>query len=158
MEDIKIRDLKREDLKEATNLVMRLKKFNSEHDPLFNVSEELEKNVTEYLASAIKLETRDVLVADFKKKIVGVIMGEILTRPFYNPSKELRVTEIYLLPEYRKGGLGKKLLDSLIEKEKGKSCNIITVEFPSENLLAHKFYTGLGMRSILSIYGKQLKK
>ncbi|MEM0135269.1 MAG: GNAT family N-acetyltransferase, partial [Thermoplasmatales archaeon] len=68
------------------------------------------------------------------------------------------VTEIYLLPEFRKGGLGKKLLEALIEKEKAKSCNIITVEFPSENLLAHKFYTSLGMRSILSIYGKKVGK
>ena len=158
MEGIKIRDLKKEDLNEATNLVMRLKKFNSEHDPLFTVSEDLEKNVREYLESAIKLETRDVLVADKNKRIVGVIMGEIHSRPFYQPSKELRVTEIYLLPEFRKGGLGKKMLDALIEKEKGKSCNIITVEFPSENLLAHKFYTSLGMRSILSIYGKKFEK
>ncbi len=157
MEEIRIRDLRKEDLKDATNLVVRLKKFNSEHDPLFSVSPDLEKNVAEYLESAIKMETRDVLVADYKKKIVGVIMGEILNRPFYQPGKELRVTEIYLLPEFRKSGLGKRMLDVLIEKEKGKSCNIVTVEFPSENLLAHKFYTSLGMRSILSIYGKKLE-
>jgi Acetyltransferases len=97
-----------------------------------------------------------VLVADFKGKIVGAVMGEILDRPFYQPEKELRITEIYLLPEFRKGGLGKKMLDALVAKEGKKGCNIITVEFPSENLLAHKFYTGLGMRSILSIYGKKL--
>ncbi|MCL4333243.1 MAG: GNAT family N-acetyltransferase [Candidatus Thermoplasmatota archaeon] len=156
MEDVKIRELKKEDVRDAANLVMRLKRFNSEHDPLFTVSPDLEKNVIEYLESAIKLETRDVLVADFNGKIVGAIMGEILERPFYQPGKELRVTEIYLLPEYRKGGLGKRLLDSLVEKEGVKGCNILTVEFPSENLLAHKFYTGLGMRSIMSIYGKKL--
>lgn len=156
MEEIKIRDLKKEDLKSAANLVMRLKKFNSEHDPLFNVSEDLEKNVTGYLESAIELDTKDVTVADLNGKIVGLIMGEVLDRPFYHPNKELRVTEIYLLPEYRKGGLGKKLLDALIEREKGKHCDVLTVEFPTENLLAHKFYTRQGMRGILSIYGKKL--
>jgi Acetyltransferases len=156
MEEIKIRDLKREDLKDATNLVMRLKKFNSEHDPLFNVSPDLEKNVTAYLESAIKLETRDVLVADYNGKIVGAIMGEIIDRPFYIPDKELRITEIYLLPEFRKGGLGRKLLDALVVREKGKGCGMITVEFPTENLLGHKFYTSLGMRGIQSIYGKKL--
>jgi ribosomal protein S18 acetylase RimI-like enzyme len=133
-----------------------LKKFNSEHDPLFSISGDLEKNVTEYISSAIKLEDRDVLVADHDGKIVGVIMGEILNRPFYQPAKELRITEIYLLPEYRKTGLGKKLLDSLIEKEREKSCGVLTVEFPTENLLAHKFYTSQGMRSVISIYGKKL--
>ncbi len=156
MEEIKIRDLKKEDVREASNLVVRLKKFNSEHDPLFNVSAELEKNVTDYLESAIKLETRDVLVADSNGKIVGAIMGEILDRPFYQPGKELRVTEIYLLPEFRKHGLGKKLIDALVEREKSKGCGMITVEFPTENLLGHKFYTSVGMRGILSVYGKKL--
>lgn len=153
---IEIRELKQEDVKGASNLVIRLKKFNSEHDPLFSVSGDLEKNVAEYIISAIKLETRDVLVADNNGKVVGMIMGEVLDRPFYMPSKELRVTEIYILPEYRKTGLGKKLLDALLEKEKGKHCDVLTVEFPTENLLAHKFYNGQGMRSILSIYGKKL--
>lgn len=156
MEEIKIRELKKEDIREASNLVIRLKKFNSEHDPLFNVSAELEKNVTEYLESAIELETRDVLVADSSGKIVGAIMGETLERPFYQPGKELRVTEIYLLPEFRKHGLGKKLIDALIEREKSKGCDMITVEFPTENLLAHQFYKSLEMRGILSVYGKKI--
>jgi ribosomal protein S18 acetylase RimI-like enzyme len=156
MMKVNVRDLKQEDVKDASNLIIRLKKFNSEHDPLFSISGDLEKNVTEYLSSAIKLEDRDVLVADHDGKIVGVIMGEILNRPFYQPAKELRITEIYLLPEYRKTGLGKKLLDSLIEKEREKSCGVLTVEFPTENLLAHKFYTSQGMRSVISIYGKKL--
>lgn len=156
MMKIDIRDLKVEDLKEAANLVIRLKKFNSEHDPLFSLSEKLEENVKEYLNNSIKLETRDVLVADYNGKIVGLIMCEVLDRLFYVPEKELRVTEIYLLPEYRKMGLGKKLIDAIVEREREKGCEVLTVEFPTENLVAHKFYTGHGMRSILSIYGKKI--
>jgi ribosomal protein S18 acetylase RimI-like enzyme len=157
MVKIDIRDLKVEDVREAANLVIRLKKFNSEHDPLFNLSEKLEENVNSYLNSAIKLETRDVLVADHDGKIVGLIMADIMDRLFYVPKRELRITEIYLLPEYRKMGLGKKLIDALIDKEKGKGCEVLTVEFPTENLVAHKFYTGQGMRSIISVYGKKIQ-
>lgn len=156
MMKVNIRDLKKEDVSGASNLIVRLKKFNSEHDPLFLISEELEKNVNEYLNGAIELDTREVLVADSDGKIVGLIMGEVLDRPFYSPGKELRVTEIYLLPEYRKMGLGKKLIDALVEKEKGNCCSVLTVEFPTENLLAHKFYTSQGMRSIISVYGKKI--
>ncbi|MEM2615449.1 MAG: GNAT family N-acetyltransferase, partial [Thermoplasmatales archaeon] len=97
-----------------------------------------------------------VLVAEADGKIVGMIMGEIVERHFYEPLKELMVTEIYILPEFRKKGLGKKLMDSLIQKEKSKGCGIVTVEFPTENLLAHKFYSGQGMRSIISVYGKKI--
>ncbi|MEM3428341.1 MAG: GNAT family N-acetyltransferase [Thermoplasmatales archaeon] len=156
MSDINIRELREEDLNDVANLVVRLKRFNSEHDPLFSVTADLERKVLEYLSSAIRLDTRDVLVAEADGKIVGMIMGEIVERHFYEPLKELMVTEIYILPEFRKKGLGKKLMDSLIQKEKSKGCGIVTVEFPTENLLAHKFYSGQGMRSIISVYGKKI--
>lgn len=155
--EIKIRDFEENDLKEATELVVRLKKFNSEHDPLFTLTEDLENAVMNYLKESITLETRDVLVAEDGGKIVGIIFAEIFDRLFYEPKREVRITEIYVLPAYRKKGLGKKLLDEMAEREKKKGCTILTVEFPTENLLAHKFYTSQGMRSIISIYGKIIK-
>ncbi len=72
MTEVKIRDLKEEDLKDATNLVVRLKKFNSEHDPLFIVTSDLEERVLEYLSSAIRLDTRDVLVAEAGGSIISI--------------------------------------------------------------------------------------
>lgn len=45
----------------------------------------------------------------------------------------------------------------MADREKKKGCTMLTVEFPTENLLAHKFYTSQGMRSIISIYGKTMK-
>jgi len=155
--EIRIRDLEENDLKEATELVVRLKKFNSEHDPLFALAENLENIVMNYLKESITLDTRDVLVADDEGKIVGIILAEIVDRLFYEPAKEVRITELYVLPAYRKKGLGKKLLDEMVKKERNKGCGILTVEFPTENLLAHKFYTSQGMRSIISVYGKTMK-
>ncbi|MGC8663860.1 MAG: GNAT family N-acetyltransferase, partial [Thermoplasmata archaeon] len=136
---------------------VRLKKFNSEHDPLFALAEDLDNTVMKYLRESITLDTRDVLVADEEGKIVGILLAEIIDRGFYQPQKEVRITELYVLPAYRKKGLGKKLIDEIINKEKNKGCGILTVEFPTENLLAHKFYTSQGMRSIISVYGKSLK-
>ncbi len=154
--EVKIREIKEEDVKDAADLVVRLKKFNSEHDPLFSLNEKLEESVVSYLRSAIKLETRDAMIAESGNKIVGIIMADVNDRIFYEPLKEVRITELYVLPEFRKGGLGRKLIDAIVEKEKKKGCSVLTVEFPTENLVAHKFYTGLGMRSIISVYGKRI--
>ena len=154
--EIKIRDLEENDLKEATDLVVRLKKFNSEHDPLFALTEDLDNVVMKYLKESITMDSRDVLVAEEEGKIVGIVLAEIVDRLFYQPLKEVRITELYVLPAYRKKGLGKRLIDEIAKKEKKKGCNIITVEFPNENLLAHKFYTSQGMRSIICVYGKML--
>ncbi|MEM3312276.1 MAG: GNAT family N-acetyltransferase, partial [Thermoplasmata archaeon] len=90
-------------------------------------------------------------------KIVGIILGEIRDRIFYEPRREIRVRDIYLLPHYRKRGLGKKLFEEIEKSVKGKGVDIITVEFPDENLLAHKFYSSLGLRSLMCIYGKAIK-
>lgn len=155
--EIKIREMKESDLEEATNLISRLKRFNSEHDTLFSLNENLEEIVKKYLKDSLGKKERDYLVAEDNGKVVGIIMVEIIDRLFYKPKYEARINEIYILPEYRKKGLGKKMLDEIVTREKIKGCMILTVEFPSENLLAHKFYTGQQMRSIISVYGKNLK-
>jgi len=155
--EIKIRELKEKDIDESANLISRLKRFNAEHDTLFSLNENLEDIVKKYLKDSMGLKERDALVAEDNGKIVGIIMVEIIDRLFYKPRNEARITEIYILPEYRKKGLGRKLIDEIIAREAKKGCMILTVEFPSENLLAHKFYTGQEMRSIISVYGKSLK-
>ncbi len=152
--DILIRELKEQDIDEATSLLLRLKKFNSEHDPLFNLDENIEEEVKKYLKQAVREQFRDAFVAESKGKIVGLILADIVDRLFYSPRKEVRVTDIYVLPEFRKKGLGSRLLHELAQIEKKKGCSVITVEFPTENLVATKFFKGEGMRSIISIYGK----
>ena len=155
--EIKIRNMEEKDLKEATDLIMILKKFNAEHDPLFTTTEDLMDNVMDYLKKTINNEEMEALVAEDNGKIVGIILGEIRDRIFYEPRREIRVRDIYLLPHYRKRGLGKKLFEEIEKSVKGKGVDIITVEFPDENLLAHKFYSSLGLRSLMCIYGKAIK-
>jgi ribosomal protein S18 acetylase RimI-like enzyme len=157
MGDIKIRKIEEKDLRETGELIVRLKRFNAEHDPLFTITDDIERNVMEYLKNSIKGEDREVLIAEDNGKIIGVILGEIRDRLFYEPRREIRVRDIYILPHYRKRGLGKMMIDELEKRVKGKGVDIITVEFPNENLLAHKFYTALGMRSLICVYGKSLK-
>ncbi len=151
-----IREIKTGDVDAVTKLIVRLKKFNSEHDPLFDLSDKVEDHVREYVNNAIEKETRDIIVAEAGGKIVGLVAGDILDRSFYKPEKELRITELYILPEYRKTGLGRKLIETLIQREKKKGCEVLTVEFPTENLVATKFYAGQGMRSVISVYGKKI--
>ncbi|PMP75379.1 MAG: GNAT family N-acetyltransferase [Aciduliprofundum sp.] len=157
MMGIKIRKMEEKDIKETAELLIRLKKFNAEHDPLFTITDDIERNVNDYLKQSISSEDRVVLIAEDNGKIVGAILGEIRDRLFYEPRREIRVRDIYILPHYRKKGLGKLLLEELEKRVKGKGVDIITVEFPNENLLAHKFYSALGMRSLICVYGKSLR-
>ncbi|MGC8585656.1 MAG: GNAT family N-acetyltransferase [Thermoplasmata archaeon] len=154
--DIKIRKIEEKDVEQTKSLLIRLKRFNSEHDPLFNLSSDIENVVKNYIVDSLKRTDIDIFIAEYSGKIVGVIIASIYDRKFYVPEKEVRIMDLYVLPEFRKKGLGRSLLEHVANYEKEKGCSILTVEFPSENLLAHKFYTSMGMRSLISIYGKTL--
>ncbi len=154
--DVKIRKFEEKDLEQTKSLIIRLKRFNSEHDPLFNLNSNIEDIVKNYILESLKRDDVDIFVADYNGKIVGVIIAHIYDRRFYIPEKEVRIMDLYVLPEFRKNGIGRALLNYAANYEKEKGCSILTVEFPSENLLAHKFYSSIGMRSIISIYGKTL--
>jgi Acetyltransferase (GNAT) family. len=104
-----IREMKEEDIEQAANLLLRLKKFNSEHDPLFSLADNVEEEVKKYLKQAVKEQFRDAYVAEYQGKIIGIILADIIDRLFYNPRKEVRITDIYVLPEFRKKGLGTEL-------------------------------------------------
>lgn len=80
--EIKIRDLEENDLKEATELVLRLKKFNSEHDPLFALTEDLENVVMNYLKESIRLKQGMFSLQKRVERLLELFLQRLLTGIF----------------------------------------------------------------------------
>ncbi len=134
-------------------LMLRLKKLNEEFDPLFKVREDADAAGEKYLRDAMKSGASLVVVAEKEGRIVGMAKADIRQRTFYEPRMEGRIVDLYLLPEYRRKALGQKIIDFVVESLK-KEVGIVTVEFPSANKIAERFYTKLGFRPVLSNYVK----
>jgi ribosomal protein S18 acetylase RimI-like enzyme len=152
--EIVIREIRKDEPAKAAQLIARLKRLNGEFDPLLKTTDSLEEEARKVVEKATNNADSLILVALSGSKIVGIVKGEIKDRMFYDPRKEGAIDEFYILPEYRRGSLGRDLLSSVTEKLKAKGAELITAEFPSQNEIAKRFYTKLGFRSLTNVYAK----
>ncbi|WP_069806499.1 GNAT family N-acetyltransferase [Vulcanisaeta thermophila] len=152
-----IREARESDVEKLVDLVVRLKRLNGEFDPLFGARNDCAERAREYLSEAIhNADKHLVLVAEDNGKIVGVLKADIRERLFYEPSREGAIVEFYVMPEYRRKGLGRSLLLRAIELLHERGAQLITAEFPSLNQIAINFYNKMGFRPLLSVYAKEM--
>lgn len=149
-----IREIRKNETAPAAQLVARLKRLNGEFDPLLKTTETLEEEARKAMDRTVSNPDSVVLVALSRFKIVGLVKADIKDRTFYEPRKEGAIDEFYILPEFRRGSLGRDLLSSMTEALKKKGADLITAEFPSQNEIAKRFYTKLGFRSLTNVYAK----
>src|SRR2546428_6416576 len=89
------------------------------------------------------------LVAMDGERIVGFAAGAIrlpdeLDRLGVVPFRNGDVTELYVVPDARRGGVGKALVDALEEHFRGLRCDAVFIEVFSPNAMARSFYAELG--------------
>ncbi len=156
---IVVREMLAADIDGSVDLILRLKKLNGEFDSIFVVSDKAKKDAEDRLKEAVKNPERHIsILAERGGKILGVMLINILDRCYYLPEKEARITDFYIMPEFRRSGAGKMLISRSYEELKKRKISIITAEFPSQNLIALRFYKSLGYREIVGIYGKVLEE
>ncbi len=154
VERVAIRKAKAEDVKQAADLLVRLKKLNGEFDPLFKVVEDADERASRYLNESMASKNCLVLVAKIDTKVIGFLRAEVKERPFYEPVREGIITDIYILPEGRRKSLGNDILNKASEKLKQMGAAMIVAEFPAQNEIAGRFYTKRGFRALVNTFAK----
>ena len=149
-----------DDVPALVPLVLRLKSLNEEFDPLLKVRKDAEKMAAEVLTRDIKDPDAIVLATEGvgadKDRIVGVVRARIRERPFYAPEREGVILDIYLLPLYRRHGVGEYLLEEVTKAVKAKGAGVLTAEFPIQNHIAASFYNKRGFRPTMGLYSRPL--
>ncbi len=157
---IHLRPARTSDIAQLVPLILRLKRLNEEFDPLLKVRPDAEERATEILRHDISDPEALVLAAEGagtdKDKVVGVVRARVRERPFYSPEKEGVILDIYLLPLYRRRGVGEYLLQELSASLKAKGAGVLTAEFPVQNEIAIRFYTKQGFRPITTLHGRTM--
>ena len=157
VDGITVRKMEQKDIDGAVDMVLRLKKLNAEFDSSFVVREGIGDEIRRYLTAAAGDDKRHiVLVADAGKGAVGMIKVDILDRIGYDPMKEARIVEFYIMPEHRRKAVGHALLEELTSMLKKRGITLVSAEFPSMNDIAVGFYKKKGFRNLVSVYGKQI--
>ncbi|HXY46509.1 MAG TPA: GNAT family N-acetyltransferase [Thermoplasmata archaeon] len=157
---IHLRPARAADIPALVPLLLRLKRLNEEFDPLLKVREDAAEQARGILASNLDDPKSLVLAAEGigadKDKVVGFVRALIRERPFYVPEREGVILDIYLLPLYRRRGVGEYLLREVSHALKEKGAGLVTAEFPAQNEIAVRFYTKRGFRPITAIHARSL--
>jgi ribosomal protein S18 acetylase RimI-like enzyme len=139
---------------DAARLIARLKRLNGEFDPLLKTTEKAEEEALKTVRKSMSNDRSILLVAAVGRRVVGVVKADLLDRIFYEPRMDGNIAEFYILPEFRRGSLGRDLLAAITDSLRKKGAELITAEFPSQNEIAKRFYTKLGFRSLTNVYAK----
>jgi ribosomal protein S18 acetylase RimI-like enzyme len=157
---IHLRAATERDVPALVPLLIRLKRLNEEFDPLLKVRPDAEARAVEVLRRDIDNPDAVVLAAEGigpdKDKVVGVVRALVRERPFYAPEREGVILDIYLLPIYRRKGIGEFLLREVTAKLKEKGAGVVTAEFPTQNEIAVRFYAKRGFRPITSLHARSV--
>lgn len=155
-EEYTIRSARKEDIEQISDLVLRLKKLNEEFDPLYTVRQEAPEIVRKYVAESLDRDDIILLVADSLGKIVGVVRVEIRSRIFYEPLIAGVITDLYVLPSYRRKGVGETLISSVIKILRSRGISLVSAEFPPMNKIAVEFYTNMGFKPLMYVFFKEI--
>ena len=157
---IHLRPARAADIPALVPLLLRLKRLNEEFDPLLKVRDDAEHQANEVLRAQLSDPKAVILAAEGvgpdKDKVVGFVRAQVRERPFYTPEHEGVITDIYLLPLYRRRGVGEYLLREISSALKAKGAGVVVAEFPAQNEIAIRFYAKRGFRPIQLLHARQL--
>jgi ribosomal protein S18 acetylase RimI-like enzyme len=152
MDHIKVRHATKDDVAEIADLVVRLKKLNNEFDPLFMVVEDAKERAAKYISGSLGSPKILLLVSTKGAKIIGFLRAELRERIFYDPHIEGHITEMYVLPEFRRKQMGHDILEHATTELVKMGAEIIVGDLPSRNEIAVHFYTKRGFRRLIETF------
>ena len=157
---IHLRPAREADIPAILPLLLRLKHLNEEFDSLLKVRPDADEQGREVLRAQMSDPKAVILAAEGTGpdhgKVVGFVRAVVRERPFYEPEHEGVILDIYLLPLYRRRGVGEHVLQETVKALKAKGAGIVTAEFPAQNEIAIRFYAKRGFRPVTHIHARSL--
>lgn len=129
---VEIRSIEENDYKQVIFLFKEFALFEQLPEKMTNSVEQL-KNEKEFF---------NCFVAIIDSKVVGYATYFFAYYSWIG--KSMYLDDLYVSKEYRKQGIGKKLLDSVIDLAKKKECKKMRWQVSNWNKNAQKFYEHIG--------------
>jgi ribosomal protein S18 acetylase RimI-like enzyme len=131
--------------------------FHHNLDKAYKRKKSSEKDIANYLVKTVKQSDNFIYVAEDKKKLVGFIWAEILSKP---PHFELRsfgqVSDIAVTQSYRHRGIAQQLLRKAMEWFRTKKIKHVEARVLLANPLSSGFWTNTGFEPFVQIVRQKI--
>jgi len=119
-------------------------------EPLVKASEKegfnfLNRLKKDWISGVNRFENKNEILLQIEKDERIVAIGGVNNNPYHEQGKVGRIRHLYVLPEYRNKGIGKKLVLHLLQLSIDK-YEIITLRTDTEE--ASKFYESIGFKRV----------
>ncbi len=127
-------------------------------DPRATPSKDADERGRTTLRDAIGSLSAVVLVAEADGKPVGFVAGHTSApSPVYAGSVEAQLTELYVVPKYRRAGLAGRLMDAAVEWARERRLSRVRFDVLAANAPSRAVWEGRGMQPISVTYAVELE-
>jgi len=135
-ENLKIRKAKLKDVDRIYYLQSLLMKYHIKFDDFWRGNKDRRKNFCKHVRSTIRSSNGLVLVAEYNGKIVGYSLAKIKKRPpIFKIQKIGHIHDAFVMKQYRKRGIGRRLVNESLKWFKSKGMNYVEADVDVRNKL-----------------------
>lgn len=153
----RVERLDSKDFDVAVDLIHKFWTLNSEFEPMIELSEQVVEEIKRILKADLNDKEKIILVGKVDGKVVGLIRAEVKSNSFSGSRPMGNIVEFYVVPRYRRVGIGERLLNAVMEKLRERSVDLVTAEFPTQNVVAVGFYVKNLFSPFITVYARKLR-
>ncbi len=160
MDNLAIRRAASSDVERIVELRLLLQEHAEKSNPLiWRMTEEGKKLLKQKVENDLADSNIFVLLAEADGEIIGYVQGEVTRRVDYLPRTVGHVSLMYVVKQFRRKGVGRRLMKELCKFFNSNNVEDLTVRYIIGNKEAGGFWRKLGFESIItmsSTYPKEL--
>lgn len=124
---------------------IQLMKLHAEWHPTFKLIDNFEVAVREIISDFLQKPNRAFFVAELDQGIHGFMQVHLSTKPpVFEKTKKGVISDVYVSQEYRKKGVGKKLIEESFKWFKEQNVDFIDLHVARQNPGAKEFWEKCG--------------
>jgi ribosomal protein S18 acetylase RimI-like enzyme len=159
MDNLKVRRATSSDVDRIVELRSSLQEHVEGSNPLiWRITEEGKKLLKQKVENDLADSNIRLLLAEANCETIGYVQGEVTSRIDYAPRTVGHVSLIYVMKQFRRKGVGRRLMKELVKFFNSNKVEHLTVRYIIGNKEAEGFWRKLGFEHIITTSTTYLKE
>ena len=139
------------DVEKIVPLWIKLMEFHQPIDKYFEISKDAPEIFKTFLTDCISQSDKIVIIAEVNHKVVGYMMGMIMTGPpVFIYGKHGEISDAFVDEPYRKQNIGEKIFIKMKEWFSTQGLQRVDINAAANNPVANNFWKKLGFKPYLN--------